>query len=264
MLAVIEWAGLAVVPMMDNNQSKSDRTWPLPRHSHVMRMRWHDLLFMHWPVEPALIEENLPGIECDMFRGQAWIAVVPFRMSDVAPRFVPAIPGMSAFPELNVRTYVTVDGKPGVWFFSLDATNKLAVRVARQFFYLPYMDATMRMSATSDGWFSYSSHRTHAGESAADLEMSYRPTGEPFRAQPGSLEYWLTARYCLYTQDRKGNILRGEIDHEPWPLQRAEAKVQTNTMLNELDSSGKVTAQEPHLLFSSYVGVRAWLNRRID
>ena len=228
-----------------------------------MRMRWHELLFMHWPLEPSLLEPHLPGIECDTFKGQAWIAIVPFRMSDVAPRFVPAIPGLSAFPELNVRTYVSIDGKPGVWFFSLDAPNKIAVRVARRFFYLKYMDADMKMSMETDGWFSYSSCRTHAGEGAADLEMRYRPTGEPFLAQPGSLEYWLTARFCLYTQDHKGNILRGEIDHEPWPLQKAEANVRTNSMLKWLDPTGKITQQKPHLLYSKYVGVRAWLNQRV-
>ena len=249
--------------MMKATENKSDRTWPLPKHSHAMRMRWHDLLFMHWPIAPNLLQQHLPNIECDTIDGQAWIGVVPFRMSDVAPRFVPAVPGLSAFPELNVRTYVTVDGKPGVWFFSLDATNKLAVRLARKFFYLPYMDARMQMSMAKDGWFSYSSRRTHSGEDPAELEMRYRPTGDSFRAEPGTLEHWLTARYCLYTQDRHGNILRGEIDHEPWPLQKAEAEVRSNSMLSWLDPSSELTAQEPHLLFSSYVGVRAWLNQRV-
>ena len=136
--------------MIKATKNKSDRTWPLPKHSHAMRMRWHDLLFMHWPIAPNLLQQHLPNIECDTIDGQAWIGVVPFRMSDVAPRFVPAVPGLSAFPELNVRTYVTVDGKPGVWFFSLDATNKLAVRLARKFFYLPYMDARMQMSMAKD------------------------------------------------------------------------------------------------------------------
>lgn len=221
-------------------------------------MRWHDLLFMHWPVEPPLIQQHLPDIECDTFAGQAWVAVVPFRMSDVAPRFMPAVPGLSAFPELNVRTYVTVDNKPGVWFFSLDATNKIAVRVARQFFHLRYMDAQMKLTE-ENGWFHYSSRRSHRGEASAELNMKYRGVGESFFAQPGTLEYWLTARYCLYTQDRRSNILRGEIDHDPWPLYQAQAQIESNTMLDNLGISSD---EQPHLLFSPDISVLAWLNHK--
>ena len=213
---------------------------------------------MHWPVEAAAIDKHLPGIECETFEGQAWIGVVPFRMTDVAPRFVPPIPGMSAFPELNVRTYVNLDGKPGVWFFSLDATSRIAVRIARQFFNLPYMDADMKMVAASEG-FEYRSRRTHSGEPPAELKMHYQPVGKEFFAQPGTLEHWLTARYCLYTQDRQGRILRGEIDHSPWKLCSADATVEKNTMLDWL---GLSVSQEPHLLFSRDTAVRAWWNHR--
>ena len=116
-----------------------------------MRMRWHDLLFAHWSFPKEDIAALLPqGLEVDAFDGKAWVAVVPFRMTDVAPRFVPAVPWLSAFPELNIRTYVSIDGKPGVWFFSLDATNPIAVRVARLAFHLPYMDAEMSIEQDAD------------------------------------------------------------------------------------------------------------------
>ena len=242
------------------NKRQTDRSWPLPRHSHAMRMGWHDLLFMHWPVEPNDIEKHLPGIPCDQFDGRAWIGIVPFRMTNVAPRFVPALPGFSAFPELNVRTYVSIDGKPGVWFFTLDATNRIAVRVARQFFHLPYMDAKIEFES-KDGVINYSSTRIHNNEPAAELELSYRPIGDSFFAEPGTLEYWLTARYCLYTQDRSGNLLRGEIDHDPWPLYDAEAKIVTNTML---DSFAIEILGDPHLLFSDDIFVKAWINQVVQ
>ena len=246
--------------MQKNNMTHSDRDWPLPKHRYAMRMSWHDLLFAHWPVDAEIIQSELPaGLQADIWEGTAWIAVVPFRMTDVAPRGIPAIPGMSAFPELNVRTYVTVDDKPGVWFFSLDATNRIAVRVARFVFHLPYMDARMSIEKRED-WYQYESHRTHRNEPHAKFVGRYRPKGEIFRAKQGSLEYWLTARYCLYATNRKGQLLRGEIDHPPWPLQQAELEAKSNSML---ESFGVDTNSTPHLLFSPEIAVKAWLNELV-
>src|SRR5262245_10075958 len=115
------------------------RPWPLPGRPWVMAMRWHDLLFAHWPVDPAVLRPLIPAsLQIDTYDGQAWIGVVPFRMTGVRPRFVPPLPGLSAFAEINVRTYVTIEQKPGVWFFSLDAANRLAVWAARLSYHLPY------------------------------------------------------------------------------------------------------------------------------
>ena len=239
----------------------SDRTWPLPTHSHAMRMGWHDLLFAHWSFPPETINALMPdGLVVDTFDGQAWLAIVPFRMSDVAPRGIPAMPWLSAFPELNIRTYVSFEGKPGVWFFSLDATNPVAVRVARTLFHLPYRDAKITLSRDGE-WYRYASERTEKGYANATFVGQYRPVGEVFYAQPGTLEYWLTARYCLYTADRRGRVLRGEIDHPPWPLQPAELKTDTNSMFDDLLPGCE---GEPHLLFSKDIAVKAWLNQRIQ
>lgn len=245
---------------MHDKNFDSDRTWELPKRSHAIRMSWHDLLFAHWQYEPALVSQYLPeGVTLDTFEGKAWVAVVPFRMSDVAPRFVPAIGWMSAFPELNVRTYVQIDEKPGVWFFSLDATNPIAVRGARTFFHLKYMDADMSIEL-KDGWYHYSSVRTHRGEPKANFKGKYQPVGEPFFAKAGTLEHWLTARYCLYTCNPQGGLLRGEIDHPPWTLQQARWEVQENSMLEPLSLA---TDDNPHLLFSKDIAVRGWTNDRV-
>lgn len=239
----------------------SDRTWPLPKRSHVMRMGWHDLLFAHWSFEPEEISCLLPdNVTLDTYDGKAWVAIVPFRMTDVAPRGIPAVPGMSAFPELNIRTYVTLQGKPGVWFFSLDATNPIAVRLARTAFFLPYMDARISIEKRA-GWYHYDSLRTHRNEPTATFKARYRPIGDVFYATPGTLEYWLTARYCLYTADRKGRVLRGEIDHPPWPLQHAELESEVDTMFDWLSLSSD---QQPHLLFSKDIAVQAWWNERVQ
>lgn len=195
-----------------------------------MTQSWHDLLFAHWAVDPDLLRPLIPeGLALQTWDGKAWIGVVPFRMENVTPRFVPALPWISAFPELNLRTYITAGGKQGVWFFSLDAANPVAVRVARKGFHLPYFDARMDIRKQGE-WYRYTSHRTHADAHPADLRATYRPVGKVYTSKPGTLESWLTERYCLYASDGQGKLWRGHIHHAPWPLQRAEARFDLNTM----------------------------------
>lgn len=222
-----------------------------------MHQRWHDLLFMHWRVPVAALRARIPsGLEIDTFDGDAWLAVVPFRMSGIRPRYLPSVPWLSAFPELNVRTYVTAGGKPGVWFFSLDAANPVAVWIARTGFKLPYFNARMRCEATADQGIDYASMRTHHGAPPAELIGRYRPIGVPFGARPGTLEYFLTARYCLYTADAQGRVYRGEINHIDWPLQPAEAEMRVNSMAAAHGLALPDTA--PHLLFVRDIDVRVW------
>ncbi len=243
----------------------SEREWDVPNRSWLMRMKWHDLLFMHYPLRTRELRPLIPEpLEIDTFDGTAWIGIVPFRMTDVAPRYIPGIPPLSNFPELNVRTYVTIDGKPGVWFFCLEATNPLAVRIARRFFHLPYMDASIRFvdhADQGDQWIDYRSQRTHRHEKPAELQMRYRPKKEPFRSEPGSLEHFLTARYCLYSANAEQKIYRGEIDHPPWQLQLAEGEVEINTMLDWLGL--QIPDTQPLLHFARSTTVRAWSIQKI-
>lgn len=233
------------------------RPWPLPRQPWVMHMRWCDLLFAHWPVPPAWLRPHVPaGLELQSFEGSAWIGVVPFRMENVRPRLVPPVPGWSAFPELNVRTYVSAGGKPGVWFFSLEAAQPLAVRLARSFFHLPYMDARMQVGYQDD-WVRYVSTRTHQGEPEAEFQGRYRPLGPVYRSHPGTLEHWLTERYCLYSADARGQIWRGEIHHPPWPLQAAEAELEANRMTQPIGF--ELPLEVPLLHFAQRLDVVAWL-----
>lgn len=239
----------------------SDRPWPRPRAPWVMAQTWHDLLFAHWPVDVAAMRRVVPGsLPLDTYDGQAWIAVVPFWMSGVRPRLVPGIPWFSTFPELNVRTYVTVGGKPGVYFFSLDATNPVAVWLARAAYHLPYVHATMR-TVWRGGFVEYRSQRTDRRALYAEFSGRYRPIGDVFRAEPGSLVDWLTARFCLYAVDRRGRVYRAEIDHVPWPLQNAEAEIDTNTMV---DPTGLTLPGTPPLLhFARRLKIVAWLPQRL-
>jgi hypothetical protein len=227
------------------------RPWPLPSKPWQWRQSWRDLLFAHWPVPAAALRARVPArLTVQEFDGTAWIGVVPFRMAGVMRRPLPDLPGISAFPELNVRTYVELDGKPGVWFFSLDATNPLAVWAARRFFHLPYYRARMSLLESSDG-FRYSSARA-----GAEFAGTYAPTSSPYLAKPGSLEHWLTERYCLYAQEPGGAILRNEVHHAPWPLQSARATIECNTMA---ESHGLPLAGPPALLhFAKRLDVVVW------
>lgn len=186
--------------------------------------------------------------------GVGWIGVVPFLMKGVTRRPLPAVPGLSAFPELNLRTYVRRGDKPGVWFFSLDAANRFAVWTARSLFGLPYVFARMRVTADGD-WIRYRSVRLD-DPVGLRFEASYRPIGPAFRAERGSLEHWLTERYCLYSTGRDDRLRRAEIHHPPWPLQPAEIEVDVNELLEpwELPAEGLPA----HVLFSRAIDVVVW------
>jgi uncharacterized protein YqjF (DUF2071 family) len=225
-----------------------------------MAQSWHDLLFAHWPIDAALLRAHIPAaLQIDTFERQAWIAVVPFRMSGVRIRLTPALPLLSAFPELNVRTYVVADKKPGVWFFSLDAQNSVAVAAARAWFHLPYFRARMYCE-DREGWIHYASDRTHRGAGPAVLHAKYRPTGKAFESEHGTLEHFLTERYCLYAADSHGRVSRGEIHHQPWQLQIAEAQFQQNSMT---EAGGIVLPlQNPLLHFARRQDVVVWSPQR--
>jgi uncharacterized protein YqjF (DUF2071 family) len=225
-----------------------------------MAQSWHDLLFAHWPVDAAVLRPLLPSqLQIDTFEGRAWIAVVPFRMTGVRLRGTPSLPWLSGFPELNVRTYVTNSGKPGVWFFSLDAGNPLAVAIARAWFHLPYFRARMSCEE-QEGWIHYQSERTHDRAPAAELKGRYRPVGGVFSQHRGTLEHFLTERYCLYAADGRGHIIRAEIHHPPWPLQPAEAELERNTMTESL---GIAPASQPLLHFARRQDVVVWWPARL-
>lgn len=235
---------------------QQERTWQVPRRRWAMAMSWHDLAFLHWPVDPAVLRPLIPeALEIDTFDGRAWIGIVPFRMTGVRPRWLPNLPRLSRFAELNVRSYVTASGKPGVWFHSLDAANAIAVWAARKTFCLPYYRARIAHSQ-QDGWFHYESSRTHRGGGDARFVARYRPTGDVYHSEPGTLDRWLTARYCLYCADRHGRLWRGEIDHAPWPLQPAEAEVETNTMTTPLGVT--LPDRQPLVHFSRRIDAVAW------
>ncbi len=205
------------------------RPWPAPARGWTMGQTWDDLLFAHWRVPLETVRAHVPAeLEVEQHDGSAWVGIVPFRITGLRLRGTLPLPGVSSFRELNVRTYVrAADGKPGVWFFSLDASSRAAVEVARRAYKLPYFHA--RISAERRGqWIDYECARLD--ERGRVFSGRYRPEGEVFNAEPGSLEWFLTERYCLYTADERGTLQRAEIHHEPWHLQVAEAEIDLTTI----------------------------------
>ena len=237
------------------------RPTPLPKRQWAMTQRWNDLLFAHWPVPAASIAPLLPsGLVTDTFDGSAWIGVGPFWMDRIRFRGLPKIPGADRFPELNLRTYVREEhtNLSGVYFFSLDAANPIAVSIARAFFRLPYYWASMTIKPQPDGRFLYRSDR-HLTRRPVRFRATYRglgPTRRLAQSAPGTIEYFLTERYRLYTADRRGHLLQGEIHHMPWPLEAAEAEFQ----LNELPAAHGITLPDtqPLLFYARELVVYVW------
>lgn len=222
-----------------------------------MKQVWHDLLFAHWPLPPSAIRPLIPSqLTLDTFDGQSWVGVVPFHMSGIRARGLPPLPGLSRFPELNVRTYVTHGGKPGVYFFSLDAANLPAVWAARKFYHLPYFHAAMS-SKELGGNIHYFSRRRRAN---AEFRAHYQPTAGVSPREKGSLEHWLTERYCLYTT-HCAEVYRCGIHHQQWPLQNAEAEFETNTVAAA--SGVPLPNTKPILHFARKLEVLIWPLQKI-
>ncbi len=198
--------------------SLDHRLSPVATGKWLMAQTWQHVLFAHWPVQPALIRPMLPdGVEPDTFEHQAWLSVVAFDISDVHLRGWPALPGISRFPEINLRTYVRCAGQPGVWFISLDCPNRLAIALARPWYLLPYRYSPLSLAGGVC--------------TSPVLSARYEPVGDPFYAEPGSLDHWLTERYCYFTRDSRERLYRCDIHHEQWPLQPAMASIFQNLLV---------------------------------
>lgn len=237
-------------------RASSHRPWPTPRSQWTMRQVWSDLLFAHWPAPVSQLEALLPaGLTLDTWEGEAWVGVVPFRMPYLSIRGLPDVPPFMRLLEINVRTYVRVGDKPGVYFFSLDADNPIAVEVARRWYSLPYLNARFNCDFAQDH-VRYEVMRVDQRAAPGAFSAIYRPTGDAEQAAPDSLADWLTARYALYTSNRRGRILRGDITHQPWKLAPAEAEIEVNTLAQSHGITLADTA--PLLHFATRLDVLAW------
>ncbi|MEW4567272.1 DUF2071 domain-containing protein [Tautonia sp. JC769] len=229
-----------------------------------MRQRWLDLLFLHWKVPAEIVAQTLPpGLEVDTFEGDAYLGLVPFTMRGVRPVGLPAVPWLSNFHEVNVRTYVHEKGRnPGVWFFSLDAANPVAVWLARSTFHLPYRWARMSLDRdqAAEGVIDYVSARRGRGASGA-CRIRYRPTGTPASAVPGTLAFFLLERYILYAFAR-GRLYSGRVHHQSYPVQDAELLALEESLLAA--SGFERSREEPLIHYASGVDVEVFPLRTVD
>jgi len=229
------------------------RPFALPRGPWVMGQSWLDLLFAHWPVPEKALRAVVPeAIRIDTYDGTAWIGITPFEIVGAHPRALPPLPWLSRFPELNVRTYTTIAGRPGIWFFSLDADRAAVAGAARLTYRLPYRHARMRITRSGRRI----DYRSRAVGADAILRAAYEPIGAPSVAAEGTLEHFLTERYRLYTIDHQGRVRHADIHHAPWPLQPARAELPENTMTVPLGI--RLADDEPLLHYAARQDVVVW------
>ena len=227
----------------------------------LMRQWWGKLLFMHWPVPVSALRQLVPPqLSIDTFEGQAWVGVVPFRMWGVRASFAPPVPGLNDFLELNVRTYVHHQGVPGVWFHSLDIDSAVATWGARRFFYLPYNRAEMSLQQQGDS-IDYSSSRIQKDAPPAAFRGRWTVGESLPTADPESLEFFLTERYCLYSISDE-QLYRCRIHHAPWPLRAASVGDFDSSMLEALGVPTPSNA--PLLHYAEELKVDIWPLLRVE
>lgn len=225
-----------------------------PQGSPIMYQSWGKLLFMHWQTSARALRRLIPEpLIIDTFEGEAWISVTPFTIWGARPIFTPPLPWVSDFHEINVRTYVSLGGVPGVGFFSLDANSMVAVMAARAFFHLPYHNAKIDLEQRGDTII-YSSTRKDA-DPPAKFNATWTIGGNLPQAEPGSLDFFLVERYCLYTSN-EGKLYRCRIFHQPWPLQQADLATYGSSMI---EADGLPAPEgEPLLHCGGPVNVEVW------
>ena len=234
-------------------QDTAHRPWPLAERPWVQGQTWRDLLFAHWPLPVNALRPVVPPeLPVDTFHGHAWIAVTPFEVTGLRLRGTLPAPAVSSFPETNVRTYTTVGGRPGIFFISLDAGSTLAVAGARMTYRLPYFRARISIERR-DGEIDY---RCDRADRRASLHVRYRADGALFHPEPGTLEHFLTERYCLYTLDEHRRVHRAEIHHPPWPLQPARAEIEHNSMT--VPAGVELPDEPPVLHYAARQDVLIW------
>jgi len=233
--------------------SREHLPFQMPDRPHALSQEWRNLTFMHWSVEPGKLEQYIPeGLELDLFEGKAYVGTIPFLMKNVRPRFLPAVPGISSFPEFNIRTYVKKNGKPGVLFLTLDAQSRITCWHAPRAYGLPYRYAKCKIS-TEENRFKWRSKRSEDG---AILDGECRLIGPKMQAEKNTLEYFLFERYSLYTE-LNGKLNMAYTLHEPWTYQEAEVHLTNNTLTESYGLD--IDVMNPEYVHASYgVYVLTW------
>ncbi|MCJ8008320.1 YqjF family protein [Lederbergia wuyishanensis] len=239
---------------MDVMKETGHRPYPLPSKYWLMRQRWSDVLFMHLPIQPEKLQPYIPSpIEIDIFDGTAWLGVIVFNISGIYPRGFHNVSIRPAFPEINLRTYVKCNNKPGIYFLSLDVDDWTSYTLAKKWLHVPYYPAKISFQKNRQS-FHFESVRNR--ESPIICKGSYTPKSEIFFPKKMTLDHWLTERYCFFSQDQRSNMYCLDIHHQPWPLQKADAVVHTNDLFNPFHFD--ITNESPIFHYSQGLDALIW------
>ena len=237
------------------------RPWPLPSKNWIMRQSWRNFLFTHWPIPTEILRPHIPSaLEIDTYNGSAWLGVVVFVMEGIYPRGLSSISLTPTFPEINVRTYVHYNGKPGIFFMSLDVGDWASYTIAKRWYRLPYKKADISFQKEGQTFYCQSVRKGKTNPPIS-FQVKYTPVSEVYFPKEGTLDHWLTERYCLFSTNNGINIFCGEIHHRPWPLQKVEAEISRNTLLTPFKIDG--TEVQPIYHFSKGVDTFFWNIKKI-
>ncbi|WP_147534318.1 YqjF family protein [Bacillus marasmi] len=239
----------------------SHRLWPIPSGIWIMKQKWSNLLFAHWPIPEESLRSYIPSsLKIDTFNGAAWLGVVAFVMDGIYLRGLKGFSVTPRFTEVNVRTYVHYNGKPGVYFLSLDVGDKASLMVAKRWYRLPYQPAksSLKMEDKAVYW-----ENIRRGKSKIPIEFKgkFVPLSRVYYPEQGTFEHWATERYCLYSKDNRDNLYTAEIHHSQWPLQNVEAEIFSNTLFTPFQL--QPTESKPIVHFSKGLETIFWNIKRL-
>lgn len=241
---------------MDIMRKQDHRPWPMSSKPWIMRQTWKNVLFAHWPIPKEQLRPHIPsGLEMDTYDGSAWLGVIVLEIGGIYPRGLLSRSVVQRFPEVNLRTYVHYCGKPGVLFLSLDVENWASLNIAKRWYHLPYQKAKVSLQNERLVFRCHSMRNTMSNIPIV-FKGNYYPNSETFLSEKGSLTHWFTERYCLFSTNKKGNLFCGEIHHEPWPLQKARAEINSNTLATPFQIN--LNEVEPVLHFSKGIDTVFW------
>lgn len=248
--------------MMEILRNIDHRPWPLPSKNWIMRQSWRNVLFVHYPVSSEYLRTYIPSsLEIDTYKGTAWLGMVAFMMEGIFPRGLSSISLTPSFSEINVRTYVHFNGKPGVYFLSLDVNDWASYTIARRWYRLPYQRTNISYQQEGETFYFESARKSTAVDSPISIQIKYTPLSEVYFPKEGTLDHWLTERYCLFSSNKKGNIFCGEIHHQPWPIQNVKAEINRNTLYTPFKKDN--TNLQPLYHFSKGVDTLFWNIKRV-
>jgi uncharacterized protein YqjF (DUF2071 family) len=206
----------------------------MPYEKWIMKQSWKNVFFIHLPVSAPSLRPHIPScLDLDVYEGEPWISLVLFTIEGIYLKGIP-FSVVSAFPEINVRTYISYNKRPGVFFLSLDAKHWATYTIAKKWYHLPYYESQISVKQTNQ-FTSYNSIRKDRKVVPAEFKGTLKSLSETFYSKQNSLEYWLTERYYLYSSNQGKDAFRAKIHHEPWQLQEAKAEINANTLISSMN-----------------------------